>query len=168
MIDQEKTGVLLQEIKIKGRHATRKVREVIKEGNARRVIVRSKKRTVLDIPLTVGVGGAAAMALLLPTLTAIGVIAAWATDVSVIIEQDISSEEEAKRGGAENYPQKRTRRAATGMLRRRSRGRGAARWHRQSHACGAFAYAERVGWRHSPLQVRELSAHGRLQVSRSL
>lgn len=95
MIDQEKAGVLLQEIKIKGRHATRKVREVIKEGNARRVIVRSKNRTVLDIPLTVGVGGAAAMALLLPTLTAIGVIAAWATDVSVIIEQDISSEEEA-------------------------------------------------------------------------
>lgn len=94
MIDQEKAGVLLQEFKLKGRQATRKVREIIKEGNARRVIVRSKNRTVLDIPLTVGIGGVATMTLLLPTLTALGVIAVWATELSVIVEQDVPSEEE--------------------------------------------------------------------------
>lgn len=78
----------IQEFKVKGGQVLDKVREIIEEGNARRVIIRNGDRTLLEFPLAVGVGGAAAALLLAPTLAAIGAIAALLTDVSVVVERD--------------------------------------------------------------------------------
>ena len=87
MIDQEKAKVRIQEFKVRGGQLVDKVREVVEEGNARRVIIKKEDRVLLEFPLSVGVGGAAAALLLTPTLAAVGAIAALVTDVDVIIEE---------------------------------------------------------------------------------
>lgn len=86
MLDQEKAKVRIQEFKVRGGQLVDKVREIIEEGKARRVIIKKEERVLLEFPLTVGVGGAAAALLLTPTLAAVGAIAALVTDVEVIIE----------------------------------------------------------------------------------
>ena len=88
MIDQEKAKVRIEEFKVRGGQLVDKVREVIEEGNARRIIIKKEDRVLLEFPLSVGVGGAAAALFLTPTLAAVGAIAALVTDVKVIIEKN--------------------------------------------------------------------------------
>ncbi len=87
MIDQEKVKVRIREFKVKGGQLVDKVREVIEEGNARRIIIKKEDRVLIEFPLSVGVGGAAAALLLAPMLAAVGAIAALVTDVHVVIEE---------------------------------------------------------------------------------
>lgn len=82
-----KHNVILQEVKVRGDQLVEKVREIIEEGNARRVLVKKDGRTVIEFPLSVGVGGATAALFLAPTLAAIGAFAALVTDVTVEIER---------------------------------------------------------------------------------
>ena len=96
MIDQEKVKVRIREFKVRGGQLVDKVREVIEEGNARRIIIKKEGRVLLEFPLSVGVGGAAAALLLAPTLAAVGAIAALVTDVHVIIEEIDPTPDEAE------------------------------------------------------------------------
>lgn len=82
-----KQNVILQEVKVRGDQLVEKVRETIEEGNARRVLVKKDGRTVIEFPLSVGVGGATAALFFAPTLAAIGAFAALVTDVTVEIER---------------------------------------------------------------------------------
>ena len=79
-----------QEYKVKGNQLVEQVREIIKEGNARRIIIKKEGRTLLEFPLSVGMGGAAAAVILAPQLAALGALAALVTDVDVIIERDVT------------------------------------------------------------------------------
>ena len=96
MIDQEKVKVRIREFKVKGGQLVDKVREVIEEGNARRIIIKKEDRVLLEFPLSVGVGGAAAALLLAPMLAAVGAMAALVTDVHVIIEEIDQASDEAE------------------------------------------------------------------------
>ena len=61
-----------------------KVRELVHEGNVRRLIIKSDSgMTLLEVPLTIGVIGAA----LLPVLAAVGALAAVATDCTIVVER---------------------------------------------------------------------------------
>ncbi len=73
--------------KVKSGQLLDRIREIIEEGNARRVILKKDERVLLEFPLSVGVGGAAAAVLFAPTLAAVGAIAALVSDVDVIIER---------------------------------------------------------------------------------
>lgn len=88
MNETNKPGVFFQEIKVKGNQLADKVREIVEEGNARRVIIKKEGRNVLEFPLSVGVGGATAAILLAPTLAAIGAFAALVTDVQIVVERE--------------------------------------------------------------------------------
>ncbi len=77
-----------EQIKVKGNQLKEKVREIIEEGTARRVIIQKDDRVLLEFPLAIGIGGAAAAILLHAPLTAVGAIAALVTDVQIIIERD--------------------------------------------------------------------------------
>lgn len=90
----DKTEQALREIKIKGNQLVDRVREVVEEGNARRIIVKKDGRPVMEFPLSVGVGGAAAAILLSPTLAAIGAFASLASDVHVVVERFESPKDE--------------------------------------------------------------------------
>lgn len=70
---------------IKGEQLLTKVKEIIKAGNARRIIIKDKNEKVLvEFPLTFGVVGA----LLAPVLAAVGAIAALVTECSITVERE--------------------------------------------------------------------------------
>lgn len=69
--------------KVEGKDLLGYVQRTIDEGNARRIIIKQKGRTVVEFPLTVGVIGA----VLAPMLAAVGAIAALATECTVEIER---------------------------------------------------------------------------------
>ncbi len=80
--------VYTEEFKVKGEELVGKVKGLLHEGNIRRVIIRTEAgKTLLDIPLTVGVLGAAAGIIFLPVLTAIAAIAGIVSKVKVTIEK---------------------------------------------------------------------------------
>jgi hypothetical protein len=73
-----------EEFRITGDELLAKVRELIHEGNIRRLIIRNEAGTTLvEIPLTMGLVGVA----LVPVWAAVGAIAALATDCSIVVER---------------------------------------------------------------------------------
>jgi hypothetical protein len=79
MADQYK-----EEFKVKGKDLADKVKELIHEGNVRRISIKNQDGvTIVNIPLTVGVVGAAVA----PVLAAVGAIAALVTDCTVSVER---------------------------------------------------------------------------------
>lgn len=86
MGEQDKK-ISFEEIKVKSNQLVDKVKELIHEGNARRVTIRKDDRTLMEFPLSMGVGGATAAIWLMPTLAAVGALAALVTDVDIIIER---------------------------------------------------------------------------------
>ena len=81
------TGERTEEFKVDGEDLLKKIKSLIKEGNIRRISIKNKEaKTIIEIPLTIGVVGA----LLLPTLAAIGAIAAIVTECSITVEREVS------------------------------------------------------------------------------
>jgi hypothetical protein len=76
-----------EEIKIEGAELVKKVKELIQAGNVRRIIIKQDDQTLLEIPLTIGVAGVAAMTLFAPALVAIGAIAGIVTKCTLIVER---------------------------------------------------------------------------------
>ena len=76
-----------EEFKIDGTELLKKVKEIIKEGDARRIIIDHEGKTLLEVPLTVGVAGVTALAVFAPTLVAIGAIAGLITHCTLIVEK---------------------------------------------------------------------------------
>jgi hypothetical protein len=73
-----------EEHRVSGERLVAKVKELIHQGNVRRLIVRNDDgQTILEIPLTIGVVGA----VLLPALVALGAIAALASDYTLVVEK---------------------------------------------------------------------------------
>jgi len=76
--------VWTEELKIKGDALLGKVRELAHEGNVRRIILKDGEgKTLIEIPLTVGVVGA----IVAPVAAGIGAIAALAADYSIVVER---------------------------------------------------------------------------------
>ena len=77
------------EFKVRGEELLRKVKEIVHEGNARRIIVKDEKgETYLEIPLTLGVVGA----LFLPVLAALGAMAALASNFTLQVVRQVDEE----------------------------------------------------------------------------
>jgi hypothetical protein len=89
---QEQT--MWETIKLQGSELLEKVRQIIEEGNARRVVIKQGDRTVAEFPLTAGVVGT----LLAPVLAAIGALVALLKDCSIEIEQAVSDSDTKSSG----------------------------------------------------------------------
>ena len=75
----------MEEHKVSGDKLKDKLKEIIREGNVRRIIVRNAHdRVLLDMPLAAGILGAA----LLPFWAAVGGLVALATDFTIAVERD--------------------------------------------------------------------------------
>jgi hypothetical protein len=73
-----------EEIRTSGYELFEKVKELLHEGNVRRIMIRNAEGTTLvEIPLTIGLVGVA----LIPVWAAIGAIAALATDCTIVVER---------------------------------------------------------------------------------
>lgn len=80
---------VFEELKIEGRELLARVTDLIREGNVRRLIIKNEEGiTLMEIPLTLGVAGA----VILPTLAAVGAIAALVARCSITIERSAEPE----------------------------------------------------------------------------
>ncbi|MFO7996726.1 MAG: DUF4342 domain-containing protein [Dehalococcoidia bacterium] len=79
---------------VDGSQVVDKVKELIHEGNIRRVRLVHRGRPLIDIPLTVGVPVAAATVLAAPVLAALGAIAALVTECTIEVERTEDSPDE--------------------------------------------------------------------------
>jgi Domain of unknown function (DUF4342) len=70
-----------EEVHVKGSDLADKVKELIHEGNVRRIIIRQGEHTIVELPLTIGVIGT----LLAPWLAAAGAIGALIAQCTIEI-----------------------------------------------------------------------------------
>jgi hypothetical protein len=76
-----------EEFKLSGGDILNKIKELVHEGNIRRIILKDEAgKTFLEIPLTVGLVGAA----FAPVLAAIGAIAALVSKMTIVVEKNDS------------------------------------------------------------------------------
>ena len=75
-----------EEFKVNGEDLIRKVKELINEGNVRRIIIKNKDgKQLIELPLTIGVVGA----VLAPVLAAVGAVAALVTECAIVVEREV-------------------------------------------------------------------------------
>ncbi len=73
-----------EEFRVDGDRLVAKVKEIIHEGNVRRITIKNEKGDpLIEIPLTLGVVGA----VLLPVWAALGAMAALAANLTIIVEK---------------------------------------------------------------------------------
>jgi hypothetical protein len=70
---------------VKGGHLVEKVKDLLHEGNVRRLIIKdADHKTVMEVPVTVGIVGF----IVAPTMAAIAALAALAADYSIEVERE--------------------------------------------------------------------------------
>lgn len=75
-----------EEFKINGEELLGKIKQLIKEGNIRRITIKNKDgKSIIELPLTIGVVGA----VIAPALAAVGAIAALVTECTVVVEREV-------------------------------------------------------------------------------
>ena len=85
MSDKKTSKKTYEEFKINGDELLGKVKQLIAEGNVRRLIIKDKNgKTIIEIPLTIGVVGI----VIAPVLAAVGTIAALVTECTILVERD--------------------------------------------------------------------------------
>jgi Domain of unknown function (DUF4342) len=83
---EEKIGI--EEFTITGDALVAKIKELIHQGNIRRIILKNEEgRTLIEIPLTVGVVGGVLSAALFPVMAAVGAIGAMVAHLTIVVEK---------------------------------------------------------------------------------
>lgn len=74
-----------ESFKVNGEELLKKVKELVKEGNVRKITVKDKEgKEIITFPLTFGVVGA----VIVPVLAAVGAIAALIGECTISVERD--------------------------------------------------------------------------------
>ncbi len=74
-----------EEFTVSGEELLKKVKELIEEGSVRRIVIKNKEgKTLLEVPLTIGVVGA----VLAPVLAAVGAAAALLTECTIVVVRE--------------------------------------------------------------------------------
>jgi hypothetical protein len=82
--EKKEAKTRFEEFKVEGGEILNKFKEIIHEGNVRRIILKDEHgKTFLEIPLTIGVVGA----IVAPVLAAVGAIAALASNLTIVVEK---------------------------------------------------------------------------------
>ena len=80
-----------EEYKIDGQHLLSRVKEIVHEGNVRRIIIKNEQgHTFVEIPVTVAAVGA----VFAPVLAAVGALAAMAAKFTIVVEKSRTPEDE--------------------------------------------------------------------------
>ncbi len=76
-----------EELRVSADDLVKTVKQILHEGNVRSIIVKDDKgKTLLDIPVTVGIVGT----IIAPWLATLGVIGALATNCTIVVERTIN------------------------------------------------------------------------------
>ncbi len=77
-------NVRYEEFRVDGEQLVAKIKEILHEGNVRRIIIKNEKGEILiEVPLTIGVVGV----VLLPVWAALGAIAALVANLTIVVEK---------------------------------------------------------------------------------
>jgi hypothetical protein len=77
-------GTVEETFSVSSNDLVQKIKELVHEGNIRRIIIQNEEgKTLLEIPVTIGVIGI----VLVPWLAAIGTIAALATKCTIVVQR---------------------------------------------------------------------------------
>ena len=87
-----------ESFKVDGESIVDKVKELIHEGNVRRVVVKQNGRSIAEFPLTAGVVGA----VIAPILAAIGALVALAKDCTIEVERGDAADQPREKTSAVN------------------------------------------------------------------
>lgn len=75
-----------EEFKVTGEEVISKVKEILKAGNARKIIIRNEEgKDIIEVPLTLGAVGV----LIAPALAAVGAVAALLTKCTIVVIKDV-------------------------------------------------------------------------------
>ena len=78
----------VEEFVVSGESVITKIKELLHEGNVRRVSLQTEDgKALIEVPLTIGMAGAAAAAILAPVWAAIGAIAALVVKLRIVVER---------------------------------------------------------------------------------
>ena len=80
---QEEERVERSEFHVSGQELVDKVKDLIHQGNIRRIVIKKDGERVMELPLTVVTVGA----LLAPLLAAVGAFAALVTECTIVVER---------------------------------------------------------------------------------
>lgn len=90
-----KAKTMYQEIQGGVNEVISQIRKLIKEGSARKLIIKNKEGEVkFQTNLTVGVGGVTLAAAMAPVISAIGMFAMFINDYSIIVEKEVTDEDD--------------------------------------------------------------------------
>jgi len=90
----KKTKTVSEELEVAGSQLVGKVKEIVKQGNVRRLIIKNTQgRVLLDIPLTVGAAAVGIVSLAMFPLTVLGGIAAAVARVRIEIVRELQEGE---------------------------------------------------------------------------
>ena len=81
---------------VSGSQVLEKVKQLIREGNIRRVRLLHNDRTIIEIPLSLGAPAAAITIMAAPLLAAIGAFAALVTECTIEVEKVDSGDDTDK------------------------------------------------------------------------
>jgi len=76
-----------ERVTVSGSNLVEKVKELVRQGNIRRVRLIHEEKTLIDIPLSVGAPAAAVVVLAAPLLAALAAIAALVKECTIEIEK---------------------------------------------------------------------------------
>lgn len=92
----EKRKTFNEELEVAGSQLVERIKELIQEGNVRRLIIRDQEgRTLLEIPLTIGAVAGGALLVFYPLLAGLAVIGGLVAKVRVEIVREISDDDNA-------------------------------------------------------------------------
>lgn len=78
-------ATITEEFKVMGDQLVDKIKELIKEGNIRKITIHDKSgKELMSFPLTVGVVGT----IFMPVLAAVGAMAALITECTITVERE--------------------------------------------------------------------------------
>jgi hypothetical protein len=88
--ETEAEEIQVEETQVGGRELLSKVKQIIHEGNVRRIVVTNDDgRTIIEFPVTVGVVGA----LVVPPLAAVAMVAAVVTSCTIHVERKADADD---------------------------------------------------------------------------
>lgn len=90
-LGNKQEAVFVEEVKVDGESVVSKVKEIIREGTARRIAIKNEEgKTVLEIPLF---AGAAVIFPPVATLAALGAVGALIANLTITVERSQNAEE---------------------------------------------------------------------------
>ncbi|MBD3617785.1 MAG: DUF4342 domain-containing protein [Gracilimonas sp.] len=92
---KDKAKTIYQEIQGGVNEVIKQIRNLIKEGSARRLIIKNKEGEIkFQTQLAFGVTGAALVGAMAPVISAIGMFAMFINDYQIIVEREVTDEDE--------------------------------------------------------------------------